>query len=386
MEKTIVIILGILLLLPPSALIAVGLLVTPATTSCSVGSLAVAGIPDSLTVRTASGRSITLDRQQLSRAAAIITVGAQTVGVGRGGVAIALMAALTESSLRQLANSRAFPSSTAFPHDGDGSDHDSLGLFQMRPSTGWGTVEELMDPAYQARAFFGGPGGPNAGSPRGLLDIEGWRGLPAGVAAQSVEVSAYPDRYAEFAPVAEAILETLALRDDHAADGPATDIPETSRVVLPLAPGTYTLASPFGWRLDPFTGERQLHGGTDYAAASGSAILAVADGVVAFTGMTRDYGGLIIIESNVEGERVAAYYGHMWSEGMHVSTGEHVRASQHIGDVGSAGRSTGPHLHLEIRPGGASSPRVDADRWLREHGALGIDEGVASSSTCGGQR
>jgi hypothetical protein len=67
------------------------------------------------------------------------------------------MAALTESTLRMLTNTGTYPESANYPNDGNGSDHDSLGLFQMRPQSGWGTVAELMDPNYQARAFFGGP-------------------------------------------------------------------------------------------------------------------------------------------------------------------------------------------------------------------------------------
>ena len=59
-----------------------------------------------------------------------------------------------------------YPESGSYPNDGNGSDHDSLGLFQMRPQSGWGTVAELMDTTYQARAFFGGPEGPNHGSRR----------------------------------------------------------------------------------------------------------------------------------------------------------------------------------------------------------------------------
>ena len=94
--------------------------------------------------------------------------------MGRDGILIALMAALTESRMRMLANTSAYPESGDYPNDGNGSDNDSLGLFQMRPQAGWGTVAELMDPDYQAAAFYGGPGGPNQGSPRGLLDIPGW--------------------------------------------------------------------------------------------------------------------------------------------------------------------------------------------------------------------
>src|SRR5699024_10100736 len=65
------------------------------------------------------------------------------------GVTIALMAALTESTLRQLANTGTYPESGDYPNDGNGSDHDSLGLFQMRPQAGWGTVADLMDTTYQ---------------------------------------------------------------------------------------------------------------------------------------------------------------------------------------------------------------------------------------------
>src|SRR5690606_16732807 len=117
--------------------------------------------PESLTVTTANGATFTLNHQQLTHAATIIETGSQIEGVTRDGVQIALMAALTESTLRMLANTGAYPESGAYPNDGDGSDHDSLGLFQMRPQSGWGTVAELMDPEYQAKAFFGGPAGPN---------------------------------------------------------------------------------------------------------------------------------------------------------------------------------------------------------------------------------
>ena len=110
---------------------------------------------------------VTLNRQQLTHAATIITVGAQTPGVGRAGVLVALMAALTESTLRMLANRAPTRNRSTYPNDGDGSDHDSLGIFQMRPAAGWGTRRRAHGLDYQARAFFGGPSGPNGGSPRG---------------------------------------------------------------------------------------------------------------------------------------------------------------------------------------------------------------------------
>jgi hypothetical protein len=203
--------IGALVLGPTGLLVSVALLANPAAQSACLpdGALTVTHTPESLTTTTADGTPVSLQNSQLSRAATIITVGGQITGVGKQGVTVALMAALTESSLRTLANPSAYPESGTYPNDGDGGDHDSLGMFQMRPQSGWGTVAELMDPTYQARAFFGGPAGPNYPSPRGLLDLPNWQSLPAGVAAQSVEVSAYPDRYANYQPVATAILATL---------------------------------------------------------------------------------------------------------------------------------------------------------------------------------
>src|SRR3954451_2185981 len=192
------------LLAPGAAVIGVATLVSPAAAgsgSClfegvGTGSLGVTGdFPSSLSAVNTNGETVTLSNQQLERAATIIAVGASDSIPARGQL-IAVMAALTESSLRVLSNAGAYPESADIPNDGDGGDHDSLGLFQMRPSTGWGTVEQLMDAEYQARAFFGGPTGPNQGSPRGLLDIPDWQRLTRGEAAQDVEVSAYPDRYA----------------------------------------------------------------------------------------------------------------------------------------------------------------------------------------------
>ncbi|WP_448074213.1 hypothetical protein [Georgenia yuyongxinii] len=201
---------------------------TAAGTWCTPSKLAVGQVPDGLAARTADGTPVHLDRVQLGHAATIIAVGSRTDGVGQDGLLVALIAALTESRLRMLANTTAYPDSAKLPHDGNGSDHDSLGLFQMRPAAGWGSVADLMDPAYQAAAFFGGPSGPNHGRPRGLLDIAGWEHLPKGAAAQAVEVSAYPDRYAGFEPVAHAILDALTQTSAAAQPAGPADVPATA--------------------------------------------------------------------------------------------------------------------------------------------------------------
>ncbi|SDG83507.1 M23 family metallopeptidase [Microbacterium pygmaeum] len=382
MAKLLGILLVLVLTLPSLGLVTVVVLLTPAVTACSMSSLAVGPIPDSLAARTRDGSAITLNRQQLTHAATIITVGSQTAGVGRPGALVALMAALTESTLRMLANSAAYPESAIYPNDGEGSDHDSLGLFQMRPVSGWGTVAQLMDSTYQARAFYGGPTGPNSGSPRGLLDIAGWQSLDPGVAAQSVEVSAYPDRYQNYQPVAEAILAALTARATNSPANEGPRVPETTRIVFPLPSGTYVDTSSYGWRTDPFTGEQTFHEGSDFAASGGTPILAIADGTVTFAGHRGGFGNLIIIEHTVGGERVASYYAHMWDAGVHVVTGSTVAAGQHIGDVGSSGRSTGTHLHLEIHPGSPESAPVNAVEWLAEHSAAGLQDGSVVPAGC----
>ncbi|MBP1235199.1 hypothetical protein JOE40_000667 [Arthrobacter sp. PvP102] len=159
-----------------------------------------------------------LTARQLDLAKGYVSVGKQ-LGVPRSGQIIAIMMALQESSLRMLANVNV-PGSLSFPHDGVGNDHDSLGTAQQRPTAGWGSVEELMNPIYNVRAFYGGPAGPNQGSPRGLLDIPGWQTMSKGQAAQAVQVSAFPELYARWEPEALAIVDVL---DGGMAPAPCVD-------------------------------------------------------------------------------------------------------------------------------------------------------------------
>ena len=368
---------------PASLLLALGVLLNPsAQASCLPdATVAVGQVPDHLSARTADGTPLTLSRAQLERAATVITVGGRTNGVGRIGIKVALMAALTESSLRMLSNSAAYPESASLPNDGDGSDHDSLGLFQMRPSTGWGTVQQLMDPDYQARAFFGGPTGPNHGSPRGLLDIPGWQQMSPGAAAQAVEVSAYPDRYANYQPAAEAILRTLTSTGGTGGTGGGPmPVPESTRVVFPLPAGTWQRTDTFGPRTDPVTGELGMHTGVDYAASTGTPILAIADGRVVFAGpVSSGYAHLVLIQHTIDGRTMLSGYAHMYADGIHVRENETVTAGQHIGDVGADGKATGPHLHFEIRRGGPDGRAIDPEPWLDGQGATPVPTGSAAS-------
>jgi len=143
---------------------------------------------------TSGGGTVPIEAGQTAYVRTIIGVG-KARAVAQKGWIVALSVALQESGLRNLSN-LTYPESLSMTKDGSGSDHDSLGLFQQRPQSGWGTVAQLMNPTYEATAFFGGPDVPPVNP--GLLDIPGWQSLPVTVAAQQVQVSAYPDAYAKW--------------------------------------------------------------------------------------------------------------------------------------------------------------------------------------------
>lgn len=127
--------------------------------------------------------------------------------------------------------------------------------------------------------------------------------------------------------------------------------PVSVSMSMPLAA---RVSSPFGLRPDPFTGGTRCHGGIDFAAPAGTPVAAVADGTVAAVVPGWKSGGFGNLVRLDHGGGVESWYGHL-SQFL-VRDGQRVRQGEIIGLVGSTGRSTGPHLHLEIRIGGT---RVD---------------------------
>ncbi|WP_444813328.1 M23 family metallopeptidase [Variovorax saccharolyticus] len=107
------------------------------------------------------------------------------------------------------------------------------------------------------------------------------------------------------------------------------------------------LGSPFGNRLDPFDRRLSFHSGVDFAAPTGTPIFATAGGRVVFSGQKPGYGNVVEID---HGNRLATRYGH--ASRLLVREGDLVLPRQHIADVGSTGRSTGPHLHFEVLENG----------------------------------
>ncbi len=111
-------------------------------------------------------------------------------------------------------------------------------------------------------------------------------------------------------------------------------------------------ASAFGRRVDPFTGQWAMHEGVDFLADLGSPIAAAADGVVVFAGFHPQYGYMVDID---HGNDLVTRYAH--SSKLFVKEGDVVQRGRKIAEVGSTGRSTGPHLHFEVRfRGSAQDP------------------------------
>ena len=130
------------------------------------------------------------------------------------------------------------------------------------------------------------------------------------------------------------------------------------------APGSKDLLWPtdgqaisgFGYRRHPIFKERRLHAGIDIPAPTGQPVYAVADGVVLSASVRGGYGNCVVID---HGDGLSTVYAHM--SAFNVSTGDEIKAGDQIGEVGSTGNSTGPHLHLEVRLGGRPT---DPMEWL----------------------
>ncbi|MEW2374248.1 peptidase M23 [Streptomyces sp. NPDC006656] len=174
--------------------------------------------------------------QQIHHAKIIDQV-AQERGLPGRGTRVALMTALQESGLINI----------------DHGDRDSIGLFQQRPSQGWGSRAELMNPSHSSNLFYGG----NPGRPPGLVDISGWNLMDPGAAAQAVQRSGHPELYATRHGQAEQIARKAGINLDRlgavTGDTPAwRPDPSAGPVPQPCVPDGGPAGAPFhdaaaGW-------------------------------------------------------------------------------------------------------------------------------------------
>ncbi|MFV2104418.1 M23 family metallopeptidase [Micromonospora sp. LOL_024] len=277
--------------------------------------------------------------EQVDNAAIIVAVGHHRQMPARGWV-IAVATAMVESSLRNL----------------PGGDRDSLGLFQQRPSQGWGTSAQILDPVYASTKFYDK-----------LARIDGWQQLPLTVVAQRVQVSAFPDRYGEFEHDAEQVVVAVA------GVAAITDLPGASLSICPdparvTASGwTVPLQAAVGSGYGPRGG--RLHAGVDMAAPRNTVIRAASAGTVVWAGCDPSTGNCDIDGSpNTRGcgwyvdllhaGGLGTRYCHLIRRPL-VADGDTVQAGQPIGEVGTSGHSSGPHLHFQTHQGACTGSRCD---------------------------
>lgn len=168
---------------------------------------------------------------------------------------------------------------------------------------------------------------PPQGGPE--TDIPGSAPAVPGISAMLKSLQSEVDQRASQLSALENVILTRQLRQEIHPEG------------RPVSTGY--ISSPFGERIDPFTGGEEFHEGIDFAAPLGTPIHAVAAGVVTWAGPRGGYGNLVQID---HGDGYATRYGH--SEKLLVHVGETVRRGDVIALVGDTGRSTGPHVHFEV--------------------------------------
>jgi murein DD-endopeptidase MepM/ murein hydrolase activator NlpD len=144
----------------------------------------------------------------------------------------------------------------------------------------------------------------------------------------------------------------------------------------PVAGGD--LGSYFGWRIDPMTGRSALHTGLDFQADPGTPILAAAGGVVVSQEFHPAYGNMVEID---HGNDLVTRYAH--ASRVYVKKGDLIRRGQKIAEVGTTGRSTGPHLHFEVLVQGVPQ---DPQKFLTAGQNLPTEQMAAAGSAAPGKK
>lgn len=283
--------------------------------------------------------NVKLDADQLRNASIIAGVG-RSMGASTRDIVISLMTAMQESTLRNL----------------NYGDRDSLGLFQQRPSMGWGTPAQVTNPEYAARKFF-----------EGLLRVENRNSMPLTLAAQAVQRSAFPYAYANWQTMAEALVGAMGSDPDQLPGFGMFSrmLAERSGAMGAAGTGKYVRPSsgPVTSEFGPRWGVH--HDGIDIGSPMNSAIVATDSGRVISAGWNNGgFGNWTLID---HGAGLISGYAHQ--SRVAVSGGQQVQRGQTIGYVGSTGYSTGPHLHFQMGggPGRFQNPR----NWIPSLGVGG---------------
>jgi murein DD-endopeptidase MepM/ murein hydrolase activator NlpD len=180
-------------------------------------------------------------------------------------------------------------------------------------------------------------------SPQELPTAPGRGGGPSSMPSRDLSVG-------EFAALVDGLARQIDLRNDHLSVLEALLVHNSANrkflpTLYPILDGWYS--SNFGYRIDPFTGQQSMHEGIDFPAEAGTPIVATASGKVIFADWHPAYGKMLEID---HGNGLVSRYAHTSS--VAVKEGDLVVRGQRVATVGSTGRSTGPHLHFEVRLNG----------------------------------
>jgi hypothetical protein len=248
-------------------------------------------------------------------------------------IEIAVATAIQESNL------------TNYGNQGSSNDHDSLGIYQQRPSQNWGSAEEIMDPVHAINTFYDRLQTIPDRDSRSLIDIA--------IQIQIPNKDAYQSRWA-WDEIAQQLVTGIANKN-------AVSACQNAGWQLPLDAG-YTVSDVFGPRIHPVSGLLSFHYGYDLATSLGSPIYAAHSGEIVQIGWNGGYGNYIRIDN---GDGTATAYGHIsvFTSVLH----QQVTAGEMIAKVGNTGDSTGPHLHFEVLVNGK---QIDPEVYLQ---AVGIE-------------
>ncbi|WP_424216358.1 peptidoglycan DD-metalloendopeptidase family protein (plasmid) [Streptomyces sp. BI20] len=278
-----------------------------------------------------------LSQEQHRNAKVIYDKAIETFGVEKGprAAVIALATAYQESNIRNLNHGHL----------------DSLGLFQQRASMNWGTPAQIQTPAFAAESFYRGRGG-NPG-----LSSTRWMTQPLTVSAQAVQKSGTPSAFAAWERAAAELVKDIV----NGVSGPQGAEQSRPMVIPSKAPARSWVkpvdaptGTPFGKPGSMWSSG--YHTGLDFPAPQGTTVKAAKSGTVKTAGWGGAYGNHVVID---HGNGTETLYAHLSAFG--VGVGHEVKAGQAIGNVGSTGNSTGPHLHFEVRVNGA---QVDPAKYL----------------------
>lgn len=181
-----------------------------------------------------------------------------------------------------------------------------------------------------------------------IAELERYAGLPTRAQGEGGPAATPPSAPTEAAEGAATFVGALGRRFASVANAVSSRIAAMRGTPTGIPVPDARTSSTFGWRSNPFTGEgAEWHAGLDFPAPVGTAVEATADGIVERVGDNGGYGLAVIVRNNGD---YTTIYGHL--RDASVREGEVVSRGQVVGHVGSSGRSTGPHVHYEVRRDG----------------------------------